>query len=329
MSSSKKINWGIIGCGKIAHKFASDLALIKDAELTAVASRNYEKANAFADKYKTKTAYGSYNELFVDEDVEIVYIATPHHLHAEMSIKAMENNKHVLCEKPLSINKKEAISIIETSRRTQRFFMEALWTRFNPSFVAAKKLIDEGVIGKIKYINADFAFRSEFSTDDRTLDINLGGGAILDIGIYPAFLTYSILGIPKEIVAKSIFHQTAKSDVQTSMIFHYDEAQAVLYSSFESQSDMVARISGTKGQIHLNDKWHHANGYSLLKDGVEQKFKIPVLGLGYGHEIIECHNCLRENKIESDYWSHQNSLELISILDAIRKQVGLKYPQEK
>jgi len=328
MNSLNKINWGIIGCGRIAHKFVSDLALIEDAELTAVASRNIQKANEFAQRHKAKKAFGSYDELFLDPEVDIVYIATPHHLHAELSIKAMENDKHVLCEKPLSINKKEADSIIETSRRTKRFFMEALWTRFNPSFVAAKKLIDDGEIGEIKYINADFAFRSEFSTEDRTLNINLGGGAILDIGIYPVFLCYSLLGVPKEILAKSIFHKTALSDIQTSMIFHYAEAQAVLYSSFESQSDMVARISGTQGQIYLNNRWHHANGYTLIKDGTEQKIEIPVLGLGYSHEIKECHQCLRENKLESSKWSHQNSLDLISILDDVRIQVGLKYPQE-
>ena len=329
MNSLNKIKWGIIGCGRIAHKFASDLALIEEAALTAVASRSYAKADEYAQKHKAKKAYGSYDELFLDPDVDIVYIATPHHLHAELSIKAMENNKHVLCEKPLSINHIEAISIIETSRRTKRFFMEALWTRFNPSFVEVKKRIDDGELGEIKYINADFAFRSEFSTGDRTLDINLGGGALLDIGIYPAFLAYIMLGVPKEIMAKSIYHKTAESDIQTSMIFHYAEAQAILYSSFESQSDMVARISGTKGQIYLNDRWHHANGYTLIKNERAQKFDLPVTGNGYTYEIIECHNCLRANKIESKDWSHQNSLDLISILDDVRKQVGLKYPQEK
>ncbi|MDX5586326.1 MAG: Gfo/Idh/MocA family oxidoreductase [Aureibaculum sp.] len=328
MNQLNKIKWGIIGCGRIAHKFVSDLALIDDAVLTAVASRSNEKADEFAQKHMAKKAFGSYDELFLDPDVDIVYIATPHHLHAELSIKAMENNKHVLCEKPLSINHKEAKSIIETSKRTKRFFMEALWTRFNPSFVEVKKRIDDGEIGEIKYINADFAFRSEFSTGDRTLDINLGGGALLDIGIYPAFLAYIMLGVPKEIVAKSIFHKTASSDVQTSMIFHYAEAQAILYSSFESQSDMVARISGTKGQIYLNDRWHHADGYTLIKNDQAEKFDVPVMGNGYTYEIIECHNCLRANKIESKDWSHQNSLELISILDDARKQVGLKYPQE-
>jgi len=329
MNQSNKIKWGIIGCGKIAHKFASDLAMIEDAELTAVASRNIEKAKEFAQRHNSIKTYGSYDALFSDTDVDIVYIATPHHLHAELSITAMENDKHVLCEKPLSLNKKEASAIIETSRRTNRFFMEALWTRFNPSFMEVKRRIDNGEIGQVKYINADFAFRSNFPLEDRTTNISLGGGAILDIGIYPAFLSYVLLGIPKEILAKSIFHKTASSDVQTSMIFHYAEAQAILYSSFESQSDMVARISGSEGQIYLNHRWHHTNGYTLIKNCKEQEIELPVLGLGYSHEILECQDCLRKNRIESPNWSHQNSLELISILDDVRKQVGLKYPQEE
>jgi len=329
MNISKKIKWGIIGCGKIAHKFANDLALVDNTELTAVASRSLKKASEFSQKYNALKAYGSYDELFSDTDVDIVYIATPHTLHAELSIKAMENNKHVLCEKPLSLNKKDATAIINTSRRTQKFFMEALWTRFNPSFVAVKKRINNGEIGVIKYINADFSFKSEFPPEDRTLDINLGGGSILDIGIYPAFLSYMLLGIPNEILAKAIFHDITRCDIQTAMIFHYREAQAILYSSFISRSDMIAMISGTEGQIYLHDSWHSAQGYTLVKNGYEQVFELPTVGFGYTYEIDECHNCIRSNKIESSLWSHQNSLDLIAILDTVREEVGLKYPQEE
>ena len=206
--------------------------------------------------------------------------------------------------------------------------METLWTRFNPSFVEAKKRIDDGEIGQVKYINADFSFKSEYSLEDRTTNINLGGGAILDIGIYPAFLVYVLLGIPKQIFAKSIFHKSAKSDMQTSMIFHYEDAQAILYSSFMSKSDMIARISGTKGQIYLNNTWHNTQSYTLVKNNKEQVFDLPITGIGYSHEILECHNCLRANTIESELWSHQNSLDMISILDTIRKEVSLKYPNE-
>ena len=328
MGISKKIKWGIIGCGNIADKFASDLSIIEDAELFAVASRSEEKAKDFQLKHHAKKSYGSYDELLSDKEIDIVYIATPHSSHAEWSIKAMEQNKHVLCEKPLAINKNEALAMIETSKRSNRFFMEALWTRFNPSFVEIKKLINKGVIGDVKYVNADFSFKSDKPLNSRVLDLDLGGGAILDIGIYPAFLAYSILGIPEEVLAKSIFHEETKCDMQTSMIFHYTNAQAVLYSSFTSKSDMVAKISGTEGQIHIHSQWHVPQGFTLIKNDQKEIFELPTKGIGFSHEIMECHHCIRENQIESEIWSHQNSLDLISILDGVREQVGLKYPQE-
>lgn len=328
MNSTSKVKWGIIGCGGIAEKFVNDLALINDAELTAVASRSYEKAQDFAQKHKAKKVFGSYDELFLDTDIDIVYIATPHNSHAALSIKAMNNGLHVLCEKPLAINKNEVNKMIETSKRTKKFFMEALWTRFNPNIIAIKKHIDNGEIGQVKYINADFTFKLNKPLDSRTLSMELGGGTILDIGIYPAFLSYILLGIPEEILAKSNFHKVTKCDIQTSMIFHYKEAQAIIYSGFISESDKIARISGTEGQIYIHDTWHVAQGYTLIKDGQKEIFNLPTTGIGFSHEIIECHNCIRENKIESQYWSHQNSLELISILDEVRKQVGLTYPQE-
>ena len=230
-----KTKWGIVGCGNIAHKFTSDLALVDAAEIAAVASRSMEKAQVFRQKHNAKKAYASYEALFQDKDIDIVYIATPHASHAELSIQAMEHGKHVLCEKPLSLNAKEAAAMIGTSKRTRRFFMEALWTRFNPTIIAAKKRIDNGEIGEVKFINADFSFKLSAGLDNRTISLELGGGAILDVGIYPAFLSYFILGIPKEIVAKSQFHKITKCDMQSSMIFTYEDAQAILHSGFLSR----------------------------------------------------------------------------------------------
>lgn len=328
MRTFEKIKWGIVACGNIANKFSSDLALIEDAEIAAVASRNLEKAQAFAKKHRAKKAYGCYDELFLDPDVDIVYIATPHVSHAELSIQAMEHGKHVLCEKPLAMNTKEAKAMIATSKSTGRFFMEALWTRFNPSIVAAKELIDNGEIGEVKFIDANFSFKFSAGLDSRAIALELGGGAILDIGIYPAFLTYLLLGVPKDILARSIFHEITKCDMQTSMIFDYHDAQAILYSGFETNSDMVARIYGKEGQIQIHKQWHSAEGYTLIKDDVEHIYSLPTNGIGFTYEIEESHQCLRANKIESDLWSHQNSLDLISILDVVREQVGLVYPQE-
>lgn len=324
-----KIKWGIIGCGNIANKFCSDLAIIEDAVIMAVASRNLEKAKYFAHTHKAKTAYGSYDELFLDKDINIVYIATPHNSHAELSMEAMKNGKHVLCEKPLALNAREASDIMKTSKLTNRFFMEALWSRFNPSIVEIKKRIDSGEIGQIKYINAEFSFKSDKPLDSRVINLNLGGGAILDIGIYPAFLAYLILGVPKEILANSIFNKISKCDMQTSMIFNYDEAQAILFAGFNSIAVNTASISGTKGQIIIQESWHTPQGFTLLKNNEKNVFTIPTRGKGFSYEIIECHRCIRNDKIESALWSHDNSMDLISILDEIRDKVGLVYPQEK
>jgi predicted dehydrogenase len=317
-----------LGCGNIANKFAGDLALVEEAEIYAVASRNQEKAKKFKQKHKAQIAYDNYDQFLKDENIDIVYIATPHTSHAELSIKAMLNKKHVLCEKPLALNKLEAEKMIKTSRKTNRFFMEALWTRFNPSLVKIIEIIKKGEIGEIKYMNVDFSFKNEKPSTSRVLDLKLGGGALLDIGIYPAFLAYIILGIPNEILAKSIFNEITKCDMQSSFIFNYKKAQAVLYCSFESNSNKLASISGTKGEIYLHNSWHAAPGYTLIKNGNEQIIELPVKGVGFTYEIEECHKCLNQNKTESDLWSHQNSLDLISLLDQIRDQVGLIYPQE-
>ncbi|RUA11805.1 MAG: gfo/Idh/MocA family oxidoreductase [Flavobacteriia bacterium] len=328
-TSNLKIKWGIIGCGNIAGKFARDLALVTEAELTAVASRNKEKAKQFKIDHQAKKHYGNYNELLADPDIDIIYIATPHVSHAKWSILAMEQGKHVLCEKPLSINKKEAEEIIAASKRTGKFFMEALWTRFNPTFIAVKELIEKGDLGAIKYIQADFTFKSDKPLESRVLDLALGGGTILDIGIYPAFLSYSLMGIPEKILAGAVFHKITGCDMQSSMIFKYNTAQAVLYSSFETDSGISAKIGGTEGTIHFHGSFHVPDGYTLIKNGVETNFKIPFKGLGFTHEIEECHTCIRKGQKESKKWSHRDSLNLIGILDQVRAEVGLTYPQEK
>jgi predicted dehydrogenase len=182
-------------------------------------------------------------------------------------------------------------------------------------------------IGEVKYINADFAFYAEDleGKGNRKTDIELGGGALLDIGVYPLFLSYVLLGIPAEILAKSNFHKTG-ADLQTSMILQYNNAQAVLHSSFVSTSNMKATINGTEATINLNPLWHQAQSYTLIKKNHEEEYPLPTKGKGFIYEIEECQQCIKENRIESNLWSHQNSLELIKIVDEVRNQIGLVYP---
>lgn len=324
MKNKNKIKWGIIGLGNIANQFAADLLLIEDAVLFAVASRNKQNAADFAEKYNCTKAYDSYDALFEDDEIDIVYIATPHNLHAELSIKALENGKHVLCEKPLALSYKDAVRMIEASRKHNTFFMEAFWTRFIPSVQEALAKVQEGIIGDVKYIKADFAFCADEKEGGRLFDKNLGGGALYDVGVYPLFLSYIFLGIPKEIMAKSIVHQNG-IDLQTSMILQYENAQAVLQASIVSESDMKATIGGTQGRIELNSPWFIADGYSIFKQDQESRYSLVNLGKGYTHEIIECHHCIRNNQIESLLWSHQNSLDLSKMVEEIKNQIGLSF----
>ncbi len=322
------INWGIIGAGNIAHTFSKDLNLVEHGKLVAVASRSLEKARNFADEYNAPLAFGSYEELFQCEDVDVIYIATPHMNHADLSIAAMKAGKNVLCEKPAGVNKAQVLEMVKTAKAHNVFFMEALWSRFNPTIIKVKNLIDEGAIGKVGYLHADFAFYGlDRDEGGRLLNPDLAGGSLLDIGIYPIFLSYLLLGIPKEITASANFHKTGV-EVQTSMIFKYDNAQSILYSGLNSNSKMEAQIAGSEGAIFIHPRWHETTGYTLEKDGDKTENEIGKVGKGYTYEIEEVQNCLSQGKLESELWSHQNSLDLIELLDTVRERTGIVFPFE-
>tara|TARA_R110002051_G_scaffold308784_1_gene381024 strand:- start:1572 stop:2555 length:984 start_codon:yes stop_codon:yes gene_type:complete len=323
-----KIRWGILGPGRIANSFAKDLRLTETSELVAVASRNLSRASEFAKEYNAKYAYGSYEELFNSPDVDVIYIATPHTHHAALAITAMEHGKHVLCEKPMGVNKNEVTRMIGAAQKNKVFLMEALWTRFNPSISKIKELVDNNKIGSIGYLQADFAFYAlDREEEGRLLNPALAGGSLLDIGIYPIFLAYLMLGKPTNILASSKFHSTG-AEIQTSLIFEYDKAQAMLYSGLTSNSEMKAKITGTKGSIYIHPRWHETNGFTIEINGEKEDFEEPTIGKGYSHEINEVNSCLASGKLQSDLWSHQNSLDLIEILDQIREQVGIAFPFE-
>lgn len=322
---NRKIKWGIVGLGNIAAQFAADLLLVENAALTAVASRDISKAEQFAEKFGALRMYNSYDLIFQDKEVDIIYIATPHNSHATLSINALENGKHVLCEKPMALSYEDSLRMIEASKKNNKFFMEAFWTRFIPSIQDIVQKVNSGILGEVNYIKADFAFHGSETENKRLFDKELGGGALFDIGVYPLFLSYILLGNPKEIIAKAIKHKK-DIDLQTSMILQYESAQSVLHASIVSESDMKASISGTNGRIELNSPWFVADGYSLfINEEIEAAFTLPTLGKGYSHEIIECHNCIRNNQIESEFWSHQNSLDLSKIVEEIKSQIKLSF----
>ena len=332
MIATKKINWGIIGLGNIANAFAKDLSLVPNATLRAVASRTKKKAKEFAKNHGAEKAYGSYEKLFKDDAIDIIYIATPHNSHANLSIAAMKAGKAVLCEKPLAVNKKQVKKMIKTAKKQKVFMMEAFWSKFNPSVKQSIDLAKNGRIGDVNYVNVDFSFYKEAPVESRMFNLELAGGALLDVGVYPVFLAYSIFGKPNKILATARFHETG-ADIQTAAILKYKKGIANVFCGFASESDTVAKIYGTRGRIFIDSRWHETQSYRIVDgSGSNQKQEIkvnPTRGKGFTYEIEECMKCLSENKLESDHWSHKNSLELITIVDEIRKQCGLKYPFEK
>lgn len=323
---AEKIRWGIVGPGHIAHSFAKDLQLVDGGELTAVASRSLDRAKEFADEYGAEHRFGSYQELFESNTVDVLYIATPHTSHSDLTIAALNEGKAVLCEKPLGIDADEVKMMIATAKKNGAFLMEALWSRFNPSIVKVKDLIEEGKIGDIAYLSANFGFYAlDRDEDGRLLNPDLAGGSLLDIGIYPIFLAYLMLGKPDNIEAVSLFHKTGV-EIQTAMIFEYPHAQATLVSGLRSKIRMRAEISGSKGSAFLRERWHETQGYSLDTDGNWEDFELPTTGKGYSHEIEEVHECLRNEKLQSEKWSWQNSLDLINLLDEVRHITGTTFP---
>lgn len=324
-----KLRWGILGPGKIARSFADDLQLVKGSVLTAVASRSAEKAEAFRKEYGADIAYGSYEELYRSDKVDVIYIATPHTYHASQAISAMEHGKHVLCEKPMGVNATEVRQMIASAEKNGVFLMEALWSRFNPSIRKVKELADQGALGQIRYLQADFAFYAlDRDPRGRLLNPELAGGSLLDIGIYPVFLAYLMMGKPSRIlsVTKKFDQQV---EVQTAIIFEYENGMAQLFSGLASHSEMRATISGTKASAYLHDAWHKAQGYTLEKERERQSHKLPTLGKGYSHEIIEVEECLKNGRLQSPNWSLENSLDLICLLDELRKQHQLSFPFEE
>jgi len=320
-----KIKWGIIGLGNIASKFATDLQLSNNAILYGVASRSMNKAIAFANTYNAQKAYDSYEKLANDSEVDIIYIATPHVFHFENTMLCLQQNKAVLCEKPMGVDAKQVHAMIKEAKSRNVFLMEAIWTRFMPSYHKMLALLDEKVIGDIVSIRADFGFQTTFDPEGRLYNKKLGGGSLLDIGIYPIFLSLLVLGMPSDINAMARMTNT-NVDSFIAMLFEYkNDAKAVLESTFEVDTPTEAYIFGTKGKIKLHRRFHHANTITLYKNGEETVFQLPHSGIGYIHEIEAVNENIRNGDTENSKLPLAFSEQLITIIDQVKAKIGLWY----
>lgn len=326
----KNVNWGIIGLGNIAAKFCDDLMLLPNATIHAVASRSKEKAEDFAGKYKATFAYGSYQDILECPDLDVIYIATPHHLHCENTLMCLEKGIPVLCEKPLALNAKQVNRMLAKVAEKDVFLMEALWTRFLPQTLKVMELIDAGAIGGVHSIKADFGFQAKFDSAGRVFNQALGGGSLMDVGIYPVFLALLIMGKPTEIQAVASIGET-KVDENCGLLFKYDSGQlAILHSSIIANTETEAFIYGENGTIHIPSRWHGPISCIniLRKDKVTEQISIANEGNGYTYEAKEVMSCLKEGKRQSLFLPHNFSLTLIKTLDEIRRKAGICYPQD-
>ncbi len=325
----KTYNWAILGAGSIAQKFAHDLKLLPNANLYAIGSRSLDRAKEFASQYNIKKAYGSYEELAEDPKIDVVYIATRHVWHFSNAILCLQNGKAVLCEKPVAINKAQCSLMLETARKNKLFFMEALWTSFIPSFRKCKELAENGSIGKIKLVESDFCFKAYFDKEGRLFNPQLGGGALLDIGLYPVFFALEIAGVPTDIKAFASIGET-KVDESCSMQFkHSHDIISILFSSIVTNGRTEAIIHGTNGIIKINSQWHIPSSVDLFTENKKlAHYSFDEPGFGYHYEAKEVMKCMDEGLTESTVFGWQKSMDLISTLDRIREKTGIFYPDE-
>jgi predicted dehydrogenase len=326
---TEPIRWGILGTGNIAHQFARGLADTAEAELVAVGSRNIDTADTFGDEFSIPRRHASYQELAEDDGVDAVYVSTPHPMHKANSIMLLEHGKAVLCEKPFTINAGEAKTVIDVARTQDVFLMEAMWTRYVPAVVRARELIAAGAIGDVRMIQADFGFRAGVNPEGRLFNPALGGGALLDVGIYVTSMASMILGPrPSQVVSTTQIGETGV-DEQSAILLQYPGGElAVLSCAVRTGTAVEARIFGTEGSILLHSPFFKCGALTLKRGGDEELIDLPLTGNGYNYEAAEVGRCLRAGHKQSDVMPLDETLALMELLDTIRAQWGLRYPME-
>ncbi|MDP4095888.1 Gfo/Idh/MocA family oxidoreductase [Paenibacillus sp. P96] len=328
-NDGKKVKWGIISTGWIAGKFTADFVHVENGELYAVGSRTLESASEFADKYQIPHAYGSYEELLSDPEVDAVYIGTPHPFHKENVLDALRAGKAVLCEKPFTLNSGELEEMITLAREKNLFLMEAMWTRFLPTIRKVREWIDAGKIGEVRLVKAEFGFRSDWKPEGRLLNLELGGGALLDAGIYPVSFASWIFGYePEDIYSKAHIGETGVDEEFSIMLSYSGGRTAMLNGAVRLGLTNDAYIHGTEGYIHIPSFLNSKTAVLHIGGKEAETFTDDRASAGYVFEAEEVGRCLSEGLIESPSITLDESLGIMRLLDACRNQWGLRYPGE-
>lgn len=328
--TTSPVRWGILATGGIAASFTRDLALLPDAEVLAVGSRTRESAERFGAEFGIPRRYASYADLVLDPDVDAVYVATPHPGHHAAALLAIDEGKAVLVEKPFAMNAAETREMITAARARSTFLMEAMWTRFLPHMARVREVLASGVLGEIVYVTAEHGQWFPNDPLHRLFAPELGGGALLDLGIYPVSFAHMVLGAPSQITAVSTPAFTGV-DGTTSMTLRYPGGQhAVLTTSLSAASNNPAAIYGTEARLEIEGWFYTPSGFTVTaRDGkVLDTYETPRAGRGMQYQAAELMRCLRAERTESDVLPLDETLAIMETLDEVRRQIGLVYPGE-
>jgi len=324
------IGWGILGTGDIAGLVAEDLARVPGSRLAAVGSRDAGRARDFAARHDAEHSHGSYPALVEDPTVDLVHVATPHPFHRDHTLLALEAGNAVLCEKPLALNAAEAREMVSAARSRGHFLMEAMWTRFLPAVEQARAWLSSGRLGELRLLEADFGFRPERDPASRLFDPALGGGALLDIGVYPVSLASMVMGAVEGLRTLSHIGETGVDEQGAVLLSHGGPRHSLLSFTFLSESPTVATVAGTQGRLTLHRRWWSAERVTLDAAGRDQETVArPFPGNGYQFQAAHVGDCLRAGRTESPVMPLEESLRVMETLDRIRAEWGLRYPGEK
>lgn len=331
MIKKEKLLWGILGCGGIARKFAESMKVVENSEILAGASRT-GRAVRFCQEYGIKKAFDSYEALLSCKEISAVYIANTHNFHYETGMLALKYGKHVLMEKPFTVNAKEAVSLLREAKRQNLFMMEAMWVRFLPAAKAVKKIVREGAIGTIQRFNADFCFHGEPDPQGRLLNPSLAGGALLDVGIYPVSYASMLFGRQPEKIKSFYIPASTGVDEQSVYLFYYGNGMAVLSSGVNLKMENRAEIVGDRGKIVLPSHFYRPDKLELTKYGIENIETVSfedVTKTGFSFQIEEANRCIRNHETESAVMPREEIFRIMKTMDKIRKQWNFSYKNDK
>jgi predicted dehydrogenase len=333
------IRWGIVATGRIAAQFVSDLGIVEDAEVLAVASRSDDSAGRFATEHHIPRPYGTWEALAADADVDIVYVAGPHPAHHPAARMMLAAGKAVLCEKPITLNAPQAEDLVAVAAEHRAFLAEAMWTRTIPAVRSAVSLVERGLIGEVTAVSADFSFAAAVGPEHRLRNPALGGGALLDLGVYPLALAQLFLGAPDTVSASArlspegvdagtgilLGYQAGRTDAPS---WRAESAYAALTCAFDSNGSTTATIAGTLGRIDFPAGFHHPQSFTLHRGEDAERVEVPYDGHGLRFPAIEAMRCLRAGEIESPLLPHSATLAVMATMDEIRGQIGVSYPAD-